>query len=200
MVDRARGAGLVVLVVLALVAGAGWWRDAVPGGATGTDGPGAGQPAADSRRAGESSRSRAVDPVTGAAAAGASRIVVVEPRTGGVIVQFDGDRGPYGDLARFVDPLWEARLVVRPGQPPQRRAVTPAGPRTHLLRYRCVGAGRLLLVTVRSGRAENRRVTCDGRADTISLRRLTDPIRVELAADAGGPPVVADVRLWALGV
>ncbi|WP_229400944.1 hypothetical protein [Micromonospora okii] len=187
---RARGGALVALVVLALALGVGWWRAEAPAVTAGS-----GQSASEPRRVGDAPRSRAVDP--------GARAVILDPRTGGVIVRLDGDASPgtnrHGGLPRLSGTLWEAQLVVRPGQPPQRREFTPAGAHTHLLQYRCLGPGRLLMVTLRSDRTQSRRAACDGRPGAMWLRRAAGPIQVELTAAPGGLPVVADVRfagLW----
>ncbi|MGW1059623.1 hypothetical protein [Micromonospora rubida] len=220
VVDRLRGGGLALLAVLVVAVGAGWWRAVAPavgptGGpaaASGADerrGPGAG-----SRRvrsgavSGELGRVPpgdgpvviTVDPTTGRVTAGG--VFIIDPATGQVIERYDTGTGhgedPDGGLGGLIGTVWQARLTLHPGQSPQRRVVG-AATRTHLVRYRCVGPGQLLLVTVRSGHRDTRRATCDGSFATVWLSRGNGPIRIELAAVARGiAPIVVDARVAAL--
>ncbi|MER7267512.1 hypothetical protein ABT344_04260 [Micromonospora carbonacea] len=125
------------------------------------------------------------------------RTVVLDGPTGRVLTDAGGsvprDRG--GDLAGF-GTLWQARLTLRPGLPPQQRVVPAASSRPHLLQARCTGPGELLLVAFPFGRRETHRVRCDGSAASVPLdggRKL----RFVLAA-SGDAPVVVDARLAAL--
>ncbi|MDI5940179.1 hypothetical protein QLR68_18940 [Micromonospora sp. DH15] len=101
------------------------------------------------------------------------RAVVLDGPTGRVLADDASGSVPYdrgGDLGGF-GTLWQARLTLRPGLPPQQRAVPAAGSRPHLLQARCTSATVLL----------------DGG------RKL----RFVLAA-SGDAPVVVDARLAAL--
>ncbi|WP_405115799.1 hypothetical protein OG559_13945 [Micromonospora sp. NBC_01405] len=212
VVDRLRGGGLAALAVLVVAAGTGWWRAVAPavdptGGpatAAGDDerrGPGDG-----TRRTGSGATSG--DP--GRVPRGDERLVVTVDRAGrvtsGAVIdpatgRYDAGTGygevPDGGLGGVTGSVWQARLTLRPGQPSQRRVVE-ATTRVHLVQYRCVGPGQLLLVTVRSGHRDSRRANCDGSATTW-LSRGSGPVRIELAAAAPGiVPIVVDARVVAL--
>ncbi|MFI0796729.1 hypothetical protein ACH4OY_29190 [Micromonospora rubida] len=218
VVDRLRGGGLAALAVLVVAVGAGWWRAVAP--AVGPAGGPAAASGADERRGpGDGSRRVrsgaasgelgrvppgdgpvviTVDPTTGRVAS----IFVIDPATGRVIEWDDAGTGhgedPDGGLGGLIGTVWQARLTLHPGQSPQRRVVM-AATRTHLVRYRCVGPGQLLLVTVRSGHRDSRRATCDGSFATAWLSRGNGPIRIELAAVGRGiAPIVVDARMAAL--
>ncbi|MFF3864325.1 hypothetical protein [Micromonospora sp. NPDC001898] len=217
VVDRLRGGGLALLGVLVVAVGAEWWRAVAPavgptGGpasASGTDerrGPGdgtrrtgSGAPSGDPGRVsrGDAPLVVTVDP----AGRVRSNLVVIDPPTGRVIERYDAGTGygesPDGGLGGVTGTVWQDRLTLRPGQPSQRRVVEVTT-RVHLVQYRCVGPGQLLLVTVRSGHRDSRRVTCDGSLAT-TLSGGNSPIRIELAAVAPGiAPIVVDARVAAL--
>ncbi|NBE81137.1 hypothetical protein [Micromonospora rubida] len=218
VVDRLRGGGLALLGVLVVAAGAGWWRAVAPavgpaGGpaaASGADerrGPGDG-----ARRTGSGATSgdlgrvprsdRALTITVGPTGRVTSGVVVLDPATGRVVERYDVGTGsgedPDGGLGGLIGTVWQARLTLHPGQSPQRRVVM-AATRAHLVQYRCVGPGQLLLVTVRSGHRDSHRATCDGSLATAWLSRGNGPIRIELAAAARGiAPIVADARVAAL--
>ncbi|MFI1192799.1 hypothetical protein ACH4T9_05960 [Micromonospora sp. NPDC020750] len=213
VVDRLRGGGLAALAVLVVAVGAGWWRAVAPavdptGGpatASGDDerrGPGDG-----TRRTGSGATSGdpgrvprgdarlvvTVDP------AGRVTSVVTDPATGRVVQRYDAGTG-LGEATDggLTGTVWQARLALRPGQPSQRRVVA-ATTGVHLVQYRCVGPGQLLLVTVRSGHRDSRRANCDGSLATTWLSRGNGPVRIELAAAAPGiVPIVVDARVVAL--
>ncbi|MFC8849432.1 MULTISPECIES: hypothetical protein [unclassified Micromonospora] len=210
-VDRLRGGVLAGLAVLVVVAGGAWWRAAAPtvgptGGPSrpsGVDAVLVRPPSGGTDSGGTffvdaaTGRTFVVDPAAG-------RTVVIDAATARVLTQHPAVAGPRegeglgGDVGGFGS-LWEARLTLRPGLPPQQRTVTAAGSRPHLLQHRCVGAGELLLTTVRSGRRESRRVACDGSVASVWLYGGTGPIRIAFAA-SGGTPIVVDARLAALAL
>ncbi|WP_405101249.1 hypothetical protein [Micromonospora sp. NBC_01412] len=223
VVDRLRGGGLAALAALVVAASAGWWQAVAP--AVGPAGGPAAASGADERRGpGDGSRrvrsgaasgeldgmplneaplAFTVDSATGRVTSGGPRRgVIVDGATGRVIERYDAGTGhgedPDGGLGGLIGTVWQARLTLHPGQSPQRRVVM-AATRTHLVRYRCVGPGQLLLVTVRSGHRDSRRATCDGSFATAWLSRGNGPIRIELAAVARGiAPIVVDARVAAL--
>ncbi|MEV5820760.1 hypothetical protein ACFYMB_22775 [Micromonospora haikouensis] len=209
--DRLRGGVLAGLAVLLVVAGGAWWRGAAPR-IDPTGGP---------DRSSAVDPVDAVDSVptgreTGRVVPGDSPHVVVDSANGRVIfrsprraVVLDGPTGqvladdasgsvPYdrgGDLGGF-GTLWQARLTLRPGLPPQQRAVPAAGSRPHLLQARCTGPGELVLVAFPFGQRESHRVACDGSSATVLLDG-GKKLRFVLAA-SGDAPVVVDARLAAL--
>ncbi|MGC4804084.1 hypothetical protein [Micromonospora sp. DT233] len=217
LTDRLRGGALATLTVLVVAAGVAWWRaeaptTSPPGGPSGASavlsrvpsdgstttspgrsgGPGvaSGGPTAGSPWAGRRLRA-SPGPV-------AWMVAEVDPRTGRVIARPGvGARAPRVGIpsGRPVEPsrtLWrDDRLTLRPGLPPQRRVVTPAGARPHLLEYRCAGRGQVLLVSVHWGRTESRRAPCDGTAAVLFLSGRDGPIRIEFSAPGGGPAIVA---------
>ncbi|WP_141722192.1 hypothetical protein [Micromonospora haikouensis] len=217
-VDRLRGGVLAGLAVLLVVAGGAWWRGAAPR----IDPTGGPDRSSDMDAVGAVDSVDAVDSVpTGretvrVAPGDSPQFFVVDPANGRVVfrsprraVVLDGptgrvladdasgsvsyDRG--GDLGGF-GTLWQARLTLRPGLPPQQRAVPAAGSRPHLLQARCTGLGELVLVAFPFGQRESHRVACDGSSATVLLdggRKL----RFVLAA-SGDAPVVVDARLAAL--
>ncbi|MFF3852025.1 hypothetical protein [Micromonospora sp. NPDC002575] len=127
------------------------------------------------------------------------RTVVLDGPTGRVLTDDAGGPVPYdrgGDLGGF-GTLWQARLTLRPGLPPQQRAVPAAGSRPHLLQARCAGPGELLLVAFPFGKRETRRVPCGGSAASVLLDGGKRQLRFVLAA-SGDAPVVVDARLAAL--
>ncbi|WP_433345110.1 hypothetical protein [Micromonospora sp. CA-111912] len=216
VVDRLRGGGLAALAVLVVAAGAGWWRAVAPavgptGGpatASGADerrGPGDGTrrtgSGATSGGPGRVSRDDARLVVTVDRAGRVTSGVVIDPATGRAIERYAPGTGygevPDGGLGGVTGTVWQARLTLRPGQPSQRRVVE-ATTRAHLVQYRCVGPGQLLLVTVRSGHRDSRRATCDGSLAAMWLSRGSGPIRIELAtATPGIAPIVVDARVVA---
>ncbi|MBB5823959.1 hypothetical protein [Micromonospora carbonacea] len=126
------------------------------------------------------------------------RTVVLDGPTGRVLTDDTGGSVPFdrgGDPAGF-GTLWQARLTLRPGLPPQQRVVPAASSRPHLLQARCTGPGELLLVAFPFGRRETHRVACDGSSATVLLDG-GKKLRFVLAA-SGDAPVVVDARLAAL--
>ncbi|MFI6161869.1 hypothetical protein [Micromonospora haikouensis] len=126
------------------------------------------------------------------------RAVVLDGPTGRVLADDASGSVPYdrgGDLGGF-GTLWQARLTLRPGLPPQQRAVPAAGSRPHLLQARCTGPGELVLVAFPFGQRESHRVACDGSSTTVLLDG-GKKLRFVLAA-SGDAPVVVDARLAAL--
>ncbi|KIR62740.1 MULTISPECIES: hypothetical protein [Micromonospora] len=126
------------------------------------------------------------------------RAVVLDGPTGQVLADDASGSVPYdrgGDLGGF-GTLWQARLTLRPGMPPQQRAVPAAGSRPHLLQARCTGPGELLLVAFPFGQRESHRVACDGSSATVLLDG-GKKLRFVLAV-SGDAPVVVDARLAAL--
>ncbi|MER5701118.1 hypothetical protein ABT023_04055 [Micromonospora sp. NPDC002296] len=219
VVDRLRGGGLAALAVLVVAAGAGWWRAVAPA---------VGSPVGPAVAAGADERARDPGDGTGRTGSGAtsgdlgrvppeeaplvitvdpggrvtSGIVAIDPATGRAIERYDAGtgygEGPDGGLGGVTGTVWQTRLALRPGQPTQRRAVE-ATTGAHLVQYRCVGPGQLLLVADRSGHRDIRRATCDGSLTTTWLSRGNGPIRIELAAAARGiAPIVVDARVVAL--
>ncbi|MFG1950591.1 hypothetical protein [Micromonospora sp. NPDC048830] len=214
--DRLRLGVLAGLSALALTAGVTWWsahapttgpsvprasQDAAPGGAASglaadADAPGSGL------RRGLFRRTVVLDAATGRviAESGTVRSFLVDPATGQIVSgqgsPVAGDGGPRGGAGQFGGTVWQARLKVSPGLPPQRRVVTVAGG-PHLLQYRCGGPGGHLVLEVRSGRSESRRVRCDGSLATLWVNPTGGRVGVALAAP-GGAPVVVEAQLAAL--
>ncbi|WP_431905207.1 hypothetical protein [Micromonospora carbonacea] len=126
------------------------------------------------------------------------RTVVLDGPTGRVLTDDTGGSVPFdrgGDLAGS-GTLWQARLTLRPGLPPQQRVVPAASSRPHLLQARCTGPGELLLVAFPFGQRETHRVACDGSSASVLLDG-GKKLRFVLAA-SGDAPVVVDARLAAL--
>ncbi|WP_320067810.1 hypothetical protein [Micromonospora sp. RTGN7] len=203
VVDRLRGGGLAALAVLVVAAGGGWWRAQAPtvgpsgGSAAASPGPGDG-----SDVTGGSERIGSGRPAADGRRRATTRMAVIDGATGKVIAEgvldTRHDENLGGGSDRTSPTVWRARLTVRPGLPPQRRVLRPARAWPHLLEYRCVGQGQLLLVSVHSGRPESRNAPCDGTAAAMFLNVGDGPIRIEFAATPGGGPAVVDARLAAL--
>ncbi len=214
-VDRLRGGVLAGLAVVLVVAGGAWWRAAAPSiEPTGGPDRSSAMDVMDSVAAvdsvptgrethrvapGDSPQFFVVDPANGQVVfRSPRRSVVLDGPTGRVLADdasgsVPTDRG--GDLAGF-GTLWQARLTLRPGLPPQQRAVPAAGSRPHLLQARCTGPGELLLVAFPFGQRESHRVACDGSSATVLLDG-GKKLRFVLAV-SGDAPVVVDARLAAL--
>ncbi|MGC5017477.1 hypothetical protein [Micromonospora sp. DT47] len=191
--DRLRGGVLAGAALFALVAGGWWWRAAAP--ATGPA-PAAGSTPPSPDR-GAPDPAGVLDGVLAASPDSAVRIRVDQD---GRIVEStvlpDGPGDPDLGLPRFTDTMWRERLVLVPGQPPERRESPPDGVR-HLLQYRCTGDGELLIAVVHAPYLDTSQTACDGELGSLVLPDAEVATRLDLSA-VGPGPIEAEVQLVAL--
>ncbi|MDT0529554.1 hypothetical protein RM555_11200 [Micromonospora sp. DSM 115977] len=144
-----------------------------------------------------------VDPRGGAA-------VRVDPR-GGAAVRVDADDpeqrragddrlqagdGRRGRLASFPDTVWTARAVLSPAEVLLKRASAEGGER-HLLQYRCVGPGELLIVVEGAWAADPITSACDGSVTSTEVTGRGGPFQVSLSS-ANAEPLRVEAQLVAL--
>jgi hypothetical protein len=200
--DRLRTAVLVVVGLAALVGGGWWWQAEAPrtGPVTATPsaGPGAGArldapPEAHVRfvvpeGSGRPTSFWLVDPSSGAA-------FRTDPTTGTTTVRMDVDvpeprrlldrlldeRARGGTLDSYPDPVWTARAVLSRAEGLVRQASAESGVR-HLLQYRCVGPGRLLIVIDGARAADPITSACDGSVTSTEVIGRGGPFRVSLSS------------------
>ncbi|MEU9510285.1 hypothetical protein AB0D32_28845 [Micromonospora sp. NPDC048170] len=160
-----------------------------------------------------------VDPATGAVDPGSGVTFEATPG-GGLAFRVDpgsgeavrGDVGPggpddprrllaerldgaarHGRLESFPGTVWTARAVLSPTESLVRHASAEGGAR-HLLQYRCVGAGELLVVIARARAAAPVRSVCDGSVHSTGVTARGGPFQITLAsANAGSLRVSAQL-------
>ncbi|MFY1596847.1 hypothetical protein [Micromonospora sp. WMMD737] len=154
-----------------------------------------------------------VDPRSGATIRTDPRggaVVGVDPR-GGATVRVDAedpeqrragdDRlqagdGRRGGLASFPDTVWTARAVLSPAEGLVKQASAEGGAR-HLLQYRCVGPGELLIVVDGAWAADPITSACDGSVTSTEVTGRGGPFQVSLSS-ANAEPLRVEAQLVAL--
>ncbi|MGW4502049.1 hypothetical protein ACWENR_25990 [Micromonospora sp. NPDC004336] len=194
--DRWRTAVLAVAALAALVGGGWWWQSAAP-----RTGPVATAPSASPEpRLGlavpaQSARGAAfrVDPNTGAAfrvdvgPGGADPRSVPQGRLDGAA------RG--GSLGDVPGAVWTTRARLDGTQGHVRQAFAEAGAR-HLLRYRCLGPGELLVVVDGARAADPITSACDGSVTATEVTGSGGPFQVSLSS-ANAEPLRVEAQLVA---
>ncbi|NES31397.1 hypothetical protein GCE86_23800 [Micromonospora terminaliae] len=183
--ERIRGALLAGLAVVALVAGAGWWRAAAPVlGRTGPD------PAPSTGAFLEPGVRVAVDPATGQVLPGPEadpdEPVVIEEKPDGV--------PRWRDVSHTV---WREQSRLMPdGAPVTRRANASDGAR-FLLTVSCSGPGTVFVGFTGSSEDDTEQgLSCGGPADRVVVSARGGPLLVRFAAVRD--QVDLDARLDAL--
>ncbi|MGC5331335.1 hypothetical protein [Micromonospora sp. DT62] len=220
--DRLRGAVLAAAGLAALAGGAWWWQAEAPHtgpvGVVSSAAPQAGvrfgaraQPVApDGAR---TSSFWLVDPKTGGTVRtdpDSSVTFRVDPRSGDAVRV---DVGPGSDarrliddrldeaarrsgLDRFPDAVWTARAVLSPGAGLVKQASAEGGAR-HLLQFRCVGPGELLIVVDGARAADPITSACDGSVTSTEVTGRGGPFQVSLSS-ANAEPLRVEAQLVAL--
>lgn len=104
--------------------------------------------------------------------------------------------GRRGRLASFPDTVWTARAVLSPAEGLVKRASAEGGAR-HLLQYRCVGPGELLIVVEGAWAADPITSACDGSVTSTEVTGRGGPFQVSLSS-ANAEPLRVDAQLVAL--
>ncbi|MFG1756022.1 hypothetical protein [Micromonospora echinofusca] len=215
--DRLRGAVLAVAGLAALVGGGWWWQAEAP-----RNGP---VPAASSNLAPADRALLGVRPdasirFTVPRGSDGPVSVWVDPRNGstfrtdprsGARVRVDvadpeprrvGDGwrreggGRRGGLDSFPGTLWTARSLLGPGEGLVKQASAEGGAR-HLLQYRCVGPGELLIVVEGAWAADPITSACDGSMTSTEVTGRGGPFQVSLSS-ANAEPLRVEAQLVAL--
>ncbi|SCL60838.1 hypothetical protein [Micromonospora peucetia] len=198
--DRLRTAVLAMVGLAALVGGGWWWQAEAP-----RTGPVATVPSAAPEvgaRLGAPPEARVrfvvpegsgrpvsfwVDPSSGAAyrtdpntgATVRTDVDVREPRR--LLAGLLDERARTRRLDSYPDPVWTAQAVLSPPQGLVRHAAAEGGAR-HLLQYRCVGPGELLIVIDGARAADPITSACDGSVHSTEVVGRGGPFQVSLSS------------------
>ncbi|MGK5518447.1 hypothetical protein ACSNN9_03735 [Micromonospora sp. URMC 107] len=223
--DRLRIAVLAVAGLAALVGGGWWWQAEAPRtgpvGVASSAAPrvGGGSAAARVQAVPPEGPVRAssfwlVDPKTGDATRTDPRSGLtfrVDPRNGDAV---RADVGPAGPDARrfmdgrldeaargsrldpFPDTVWSAQGRLGPAEGLVKHASAEGGAR-HLLQFRCVGPGELLIVIDGARAADPITSACDGSVTSTAVTGRGGPFQVSLSS-ANAEPLRVEAQLVAL--
>ncbi|MEU4383176.1 hypothetical protein [Micromonospora echinofusca] len=156
-----------------------------------------------------------VDPATGAVvgtAPGSGATFRTDPR-GGDALRVDVRPGGPDDSRRLMDErldgavrrggldsfpgtLWTARALLGPGKGLVKQASAEGGAR-HLLQYRCVGPGELLIVVEGAWAADPITSACDGSVTFTEVTGRGGPFQVSLSS-ANAEPLRVEAQLVAM--
>ncbi|MFV2113445.1 hypothetical protein ACFHW0_14040 [Micromonospora sp. LOL_025] len=101
-----------------------------------------------------------------------------------------------GRLASFPGTLWTARAELSPAEGLVKRASAEGGAR-HLLQYRCVGPGELLIVVEGAWAADPITSACDGSVTSTEVTGRGGAFQVSLSS-ANAEPLRVEAQLVAL--
>ncbi|SCL62591.1 hypothetical protein GA0070606_3648 [Micromonospora citrea] len=194
--DRWRTAVLAVAALAALAGGGWWWQSEAPPvgpvvtGPSASPGPRSGLAVPAQSERGATFR---VDPGTGAA----FRVDVVpggpDPRS--LMEGRLDEAARRGGLGSLPGAVWTSRARLDGTQGHVRQAFAEEGAR-HLLRYRCLGPGELLLVVDGARAADPITSACDGSVTSTEITGSGGPFRVSLTS-ANAEPLRVEAQLVA---
>ncbi|WP_018788688.1 hypothetical protein [Micromonospora sp. CNB394] len=174
---------LAVLTVLALVAGAAWWRAAAPEPGSATAAPATAEPI---------SRTWRVDPSTGDAwparpggdpTLRARRGPAAEPDRS-VVVRVEANGA--ARVLQVSHVVWRETSRLVPGGPPVVRQVSPSQGDDYRLSVSCSGDGSIAVQLSGAGTGDARRVLrCGGRLDVPVLGGTGAPVLVRFSGVSG---------------
>ncbi|MGN9766873.1 hypothetical protein ACTMS2_17150 [Micromonospora sp. SD12] len=118
-----------------------------------------------------------------------------EPRRAGDGWRQEGG-GRRSGLDSFPGTLWTARALLSPGEGLVKQASAEGGAR-HLLQYRCVGPGELLIVVEGAWAADPITSACDGSMTSTEVTGRGGPFQVSLSS-ANAEPLRVEAQLVAL--
>ncbi|MFG1889501.1 hypothetical protein ACGFIR_16715 [Micromonospora sp. NPDC049051] len=134
-----------------------------------------------------------VDPRGGAAA----RVGAGDPETRRAGSGRRQDSGGRRALDSFPDTVWSVQGLLRPTGGIVKQASAERGAR-HLLQYRCVGPGELLIVVDGAWAADPITSACDGSVTATEVTGRGGPFQVSLSS-ANAEPLRVEAQLVALG-